>query len=381
MSVRSLSSSRVLISRAFWLFGLCLLAFSRASTATAQVDIVFEKAGYHGDAFARDGEQRGLLTAKTTPTGGITGTFRIPGRTIPFRGQFSSTGAFSQTFVPRGDFAAATLELTMSGNTLDLGGLFIITGGTTFEITARRDKIGTSRQPVEENGYYTGLTSNSLGDYPSSPLCITVKPAGAIRLTCRLSNGTPIAAGSHVSYASSFPILTLLPRKRGFIAGTADFDLVEEGLYGSDFVRVTKIDDPEDPEAINVDDLEISGSRYVPPVRGARILDDFDPYDGEAYAQAFFDDEVGDVSLPFTWTTGNAAIFAAPNENKARLKFHPKTGLFSGQFINIDGRVTKIYGVCIQNPEEDLDYATGFFVNVTNGISSQIYILTPGDIL
>lgn len=367
---------------------LALLAFLLLpAVARAQVDIVFEKATYHGDAFEENGLMA-LFIAKTTATGKVTGSLQIPGRTIPFRGEFSATGQLSLEIRPSRGFAGGTLTLTMANDTQGIEGTFAITGGTTYEIAAERAKAGTRRDPVAEAGYFTAVTTESMSDLPSSPITITVAPTGAIRMKGRLADGTAFSTASHLSVENNFPIFAPLYKKAGFFAGKGnifedEFE-VDELIVGGDFVWRKPIDDAEDPGAVFEDTMEIFGRQYVQPGRGERILDGYDLDDGAAVAEAYLNDDIGYVSVPFTWTTANKAVFDLPNEHKVRLTFQVKTGLFSGQFRDLDGRVRKFYGICVQSPsdtlEEDFEIAVGFYVDA-DGFSQPVDLTRLADVI
>src|SRR5687768_4984711 len=90
--------SQASFARALRLFALLSLALWQVGTAMAQADITFEKASYRGDAFANNSYRMAAFAAKTTATGGLTGTLKVPGRSFAFRGEFSATGSFEQTF-------------------------------------------------------------------------------------------------------------------------------------------------------------------------------------------------------------------------------------------------------------------------------------------
>jgi hypothetical protein len=375
------------VSQAFWramrFLALGAIAIWQLCAAAAQGSIVFEKATYLGDALQETGFRMAGVSIKTTATGRATGSFKMQDRTLALRGQFSPTGNFSQTFPATRKFPEATLTLTMSADAREITGQLTVDGASNWELFTQRTKSGTRKEPVEEQGYYTAITVESTAHTASTPLCVTVSHSGSVRIAGRYADGAPFTAGSQLTSDSNVPVFISLYRKTGFISGTATIDLEDNRYISGAFTWAVIVPpdpaEPDEGESAFTDEFEVFGAPYTAPARGERILDDFDIFDGEAFAQAYVDDDIGLVTIPFTWTERNVAIIGDPNEFRVRLTFQPRTGLFSGQFKNVDGRTTKFYGICIQDDEPEFDYAVGFYY--ADEIATQIDIRRPDDLI
>jgi hypothetical protein len=118
----------------------------------------------------------------------------------------------------------------------------------------------------------------------------------------------------------------------------------------------------------------VSGGVFTPPQLGQRIMDF--TFGGIQLTYGDLSNEVASLIL----LSDDNKVFVADTAQKIKLGFNKKSGLMTGSFIHPSKplKPTKFYGVVLQNPGVETspekgifnfsyDYASGFFLGVTNG--------------
>jgi hypothetical protein len=322
------------------------------------------KASYRGLAASTDGaipEYAGI-TVKTTDSGQLTGTLQIRGKTLRLRGRFSDAGTFSRGFAwqTQSGPTGVVLELQPDSGGSVLRGSILGSDGTTFQVEAKRETIGTRSNPVSEANDYTALLGTQLEGNPAGFLRTEVKPSGRITLSAMLPDGTRLSASSHLTEDRSFPIfIPAYARKLGHLAGPAQFE-ASTSLPLTGELHWKKPANSRPPYAGGFDDelIELSGAVYT-PLKRQRILDDYDSTQGRAVLQ-LSGVESSDVGL--SWTERNVVNPVSQNPAPTRVTLQPETGLWTGSFRDSSGQRHKFYGICLQQPDAGEDLAAGFYL-------------------
>ena len=175
-----------------------------------------------------------LILATLDTKGDFTGKITAGGATYDIKGKLNQYGTYSNTIKVGGAYLEITLAAetpaALTGSvTVDLDGT-----STTYYLSASQVGAFTaSTLPPGLEGYYTAIllsSSNAAEEGASSAPgfgTMTVSPAGAIRLTGRLGDGTPFTAQSHLNADGiTWPLFVkLYPGGHpGLIEGTMTFN-------------------------------------------------------------------------------------------------------------------------------------------------------------
>lgn len=327
----------------------------------------FRKASYHGLAVSSDPApaQYAGVNIQTTPSGQLTGTIQIRGKTTRFQGRFSEMGIFEKDLrLGPGDAGRGSLDLQFesAGETMS-GRLFLLE--THFDVELKRDVVATKANPVAEANAYTALLQPELPGNAAGFLRTRVLPTGKITFSGMLPDRTRLSGSSHLAEDRSFPILFPLYAKLGCLAGTARIVTADPVPLTGD-LHWQKPANSRPPYAGGFTDepVELSGNVYTPPSRGQRALDDFDATQGIAFFESNTAAAPTPVSINAMWNENNTIRIIPPEfrrpANPIRITLQPKTGLFTGTFRDAENHPSKFFGICIQQAEAGADLAVGF---------------------
>lgn len=219
-------------------------------------------------------------------TGGIaSGKLRLAGRTITLRGVFDLDGLWTIN-LPQKDGTLITgalqLQRTTTGHEL-ISGTVSWNGVTAVTRLPRAPYHARSNPaPATHSGRFTLVLPSSAGSGINEPggdgwAAVVISPAGLVRVTGRLADGTPITETSHLSAESDFSLFNELYRsvpQRGHFGGRLAFE-DQPGI--SDFhgtLQWLKRPDTREvryPSGFASTRMAL-GSRYTIPSSGTRLL-------------------------------------------------------------------------------------------------------------
>jgi len=222
-----------------------------------------------------------------------------------------------------------------------------------------------AKHPTALAGKYTVLLPAN-PDFPGDPYpqgdgyaLLSVTAAGSVRLTGKLGDGSVITQSAPLSADGRFAVHLPLYKKRGVLAGWIDFQPVNEVSDFNGTLHWTKSDTAGGPLYATGFDLEVDlmGSRFVPPVAGHRILNlENSAENGVIFLGEGNLDQA--LNFPATLQASNVVQSAVTTPKAFVLTMTPSTGFFSGSFFHPVTKKTAVFsGVVFQKQ----NLATGFF--------------------
>jgi hypothetical protein len=337
-----------------------------ASQITHSITILNDDAPagrYRGLAERDDGPDKAGITITKTAGGNVTGSMQFRGKTLRFQAR-DVEAEFTQIFLPspKNGFAGGTL-LIHFGDSGSAGGTFESFNGVFFHINLKRDKIGTTREPVAEAGNYTAILNTELDGSPAGFLVANVLPSGRVALKGMLPDGARLASSSHVAEDGTFPIfIALYPKSAGYLAGRAEIALGNSvALSGELGWLKPPATGPLYPAGLDHLAMQLIGGSYNQP-QHERILDDYNASAGALRFQASPTGNLAGQQTSLFWETNNRIRKTAASSIDAQVTLRPQTGLFSGTFADAEGHPRKFHGICVQQPEAGQDLAVGFYI-------------------
>ncbi|MDB6153927.1 MAG: hypothetical protein JWL90_2380 [Chthoniobacteraceae bacterium] len=260
------------------------------------------------EASVRSIDHQGLLGITVLPTGTFTGKVTLCGTVFPISGVFRNDG--SARF---GKSGTATLEL--SKKELSIGQLALaldttpgaerIAGtlskdGSVVSLLEHADRaIYTAKKnpdapfinvpvslldPRTDKGFYTALflasdaPNNGVSVFPQGDgwAKVSVSAGGAVRITGKLADGSPVSCSNLLSRANELPLFLLLYSNSGLLTGTLRFDPTREesDANGAGFKWYKRANASDTlypagwPEGIN---LGMVASKFVKPLANSDL--------------------------------------------------------------------------------------------------------------
>ena len=259
---------------------LLALATLCASLIASQAAFVPINGTYNGLFFETNGvwqQSSGTITVTTTSRGKYSARLQIGPRRYFFSGTLNQDGQATKDIL-RFLQNPLTVQFQVDQNDPDLIVGSVTDGTWTADLFADRAVFNGKTSISPDAGQYTMVF---LGDFTSTNTpggasfgTITIDKAARLRFTGWLADGTPVSQSSTVSKNGQWPFYLSLYRGVGTIYGWLNFNSsTDEDLSGD----VTWIR-PEMPwtwfypRGFAVIDA-VSGSRYVRPPRGTKVLD------------------------------------------------------------------------------------------------------------
>ena len=222
-----------------------------------------------------------------------------------------------------------------------------------------------AKHPAALAGNYTVLLPAN-PDFPGDPYpqgdgyaLLSVTAAGSVRLTGKLGDGSVITQSAPLSSDGRFAVHLPLYKNRGVLAGWVDFQPVDDVSDFNGTLHWTKSDTAGGPLYATGFDLEVDlmGSRFVPPVAGHRILNlENSPQNGVIFlGEGNFGPS---LNFPATLLASNVVQTAATTPKAFKFTITPSTGFFSGSFLHPATNKAAVFsGVVFQKQ----NLATGYF--------------------
>lgn len=304
-------------------FGTANVATAGAPATTSSYSGIIGMGGEPGD--------QGKITITISPTNRYTLRGKIAGIGFSNKGDVEN-GAVSDDFVIKllGGFIKIPchLEFVVSPDGKKIDGLatFVVQGDSvTLPFTLYRSAKYTKASPAPQAGRHVlVLNSDQSGPVPGRGVAtVRVSPTGSVVVSGLLADGAKISCGGKLSEDGLFPILNVLYKQTGFVAGFAQF-----GTNTDDSLQWAKFTKQGAP--IFEGGLTIDIHPYVPPAGGSPAIDF-----GNAENTAPLGLSGGGLPEGFPLftvqvTDKNKVIVSGENEEGLQLKLNKKTGLISG---------------------------------------------------
>lgn len=283
---------------------------------------------YNGLFYESGGVQlgtSGFFSANTTTKGTLTGKIQMSTGRYSFRGQFDSSGAATLS-VPRKGNSTLTMNLQM--NTLDNSRI----GGTVGDGTWTADLNAYRSDSTSSAGRYTLVLPSSDGSTGDGYGTATLSPAGRVKFTGALPNGTKLSQSAAVSADGQWPFYA--PLKSG--AQILGWLVFTNASIGGELNW-------------NSAPVDVIGSPYQPGTGPVNFTDGVVTLSGGGLNS----DLSSDVSVLGSRATGQGG-------NSVKLTISPGTGLFKGSMANPSGgKPLNFSGAVLQNQ----DNGSGYFLN------------------
>ena len=311
--------------------------------------------GYSGLVLS-NGEVKGSIRLKTSALGLVTGTLTIREASFVLRGSVAE--GFPTTHAARSVCAPPSASLSMQLRSVEenarLEGEVLDPNSPPLQFWAERVSFGTKNAPVSESGRFTGFLKfdPSIGASIPAFTLIAVNATGRTLVRGGIGNST-FTAGTQVDRNGTIAVF----------ANSRRFPVVGGKIY----LRPTESGDVVGDLVNDSSPVHFQGAVYR-PVRGKRILGDFDQSNGFGVLRA-----TGRVQfeLDVNWTDSNRITVTGPGW---RMFANPKTGYISGTTSPPDAS-SRLRGVCVQQTGTAPDLAEGFIVRKGDYAGSLGYAL------
>jgi hypothetical protein len=300
-------------------------------------------------------ESAGFCTLTLATKGSYTGSILIAGKRFPLKGFFNLTD--SDTTISRAGNTPLSVHFTLdpSGDADTLTGS-ITDGNWTASLTAHRP-VYNAQNPAPFAGTYTviipGISGSQTAPQGYGFGTIKVDATGKAKFSGTLSDGTPITESTTLSQDGDWPFFASPYRGQGLIwaSMTIDTSRANDDIHGP----LTWIKNPQStifyPKGFT-NNVACTGSLYVKPVAGTRIID------------------LSDATVTFTGgnlSSGFADSIAISTDNKVSVHGNDKltmtfalpTGLFKGTAMSPDAQTCSYRGAVFQKVNKGYGYFLG----------------------
>ena len=351
-------------------------------------------------------QSSGFLQISATSSGSFSGTLLLGGVRLPLRGEFTSNqptegeARYVASVLPPGSLIPLNLDLRLD---LDPAGTQRISGtieadDRSFTSSVEANRVVFSKKspggPAAATGkpvLYTLIFPPLEEPGPNQPHgtgfgTVKIDKAGVVKWSGTLSDGTKVSQRAALSKDLSWPLFLSLYDGQGVILGkvTLDPQQLDSDMAGVlDWIKPPSSSEPLFPTGFKVEDTDVIGSIYTPPVSGERVLAAFASGAGEiAFTGGNLETRAGnrEFSATLSISDKNQAILSDPNPaifENVKLKFVPKSGAFSGTFVHPwTSRVTPFGGVIFEKQK----IGAGFFpgsLQVGSDVQSGSVLITP----
>ncbi len=310
-------------------------------------------------------EASGLLTLTLGGRGTFTGKLRYGGFTQAIRGAFDAHGNFNASFerlvFGEPETVEISLHLDLTGDVDQITGT-VSDGSNSSVVSAGRGRFAARTFPAPHAGVFTmllGAVDGGFGPAGIGFARMRVDSAGKVALAGKLGDGTPFSAGTQVKVDHTFPLYVPYHVHRNTRAGSIFGTLKFDDLTTSDLTGSLHWFSAEDDEEWIDTEVALSGSRYVAPPRGVRVLDYIL---STKNAMISVGEELAETA---TLRADNRLLIDSANEAQISVRLDPARGLFRGGFSEPSDEDPDVYvrrnftGALLQKPA----IAGGFFLS------------------
>jgi sugar lactone lactonase YvrE len=314
----------------------------------------------------------GFFSATLAPAGTFTAKLLLGGGTIPFSGQFSNDGVYSNSFVAKGFNTPFTVQLQ-----LDLSGAGTITGtiansGWSCPLLANQDVFSVANPPSQQFQQFSlvipGDENSTNQPGGNSAGTIILDGVGGVSFKGSLADGSPAAQKTFISRNGNWPFYISSSGGQGVMLGWLNFSFGQKGnLTGQLYwERLPQADASLYPAGFNfTNGITVVGSYFDYFVSVPTLIV---PNGGQVVLQQ------ADISPPltnyFTLTAHGLNDFVS-STNNLKLTITFSTGAFKGSVVNPANNLTiPISGAILTNQNAGF----GFFINSNQ--SGSVFIST-----
>jgi len=307
---------------------------------------------YHGlffDKYGVNGATSGYLTVKTTAKGAYSGKLLLGGASYSLKGSLDDSGWAASVINRKGNTPLNVyLQVDLSGGDSLRGG---VSDGDWWSDLQGDRQVFSKSNPTPTAGSYTllirGGGSGPLGDGVGT---LRVDASGALKFTGTLADGTKVTQKSILTKEGYWPLYANLYKGGGALLGWLKFENEINSDIGGTVVWSKRADPlaPRYPAGF-VSSSEVTGSRYVAPTPGQKILN------LEAGQLAFSGGTLpANLALPLTLNANGAVS----GDASLKLSFSKTQGTFKGSAAP-GGVPVSFQGVVLQKA----NHGGGYFLN------------------
>ncbi len=290
----------------------------------------------------------GVFSLALGRSGVFTAVIHFGGHVYNFRGMFQTDGVYVGSISPPG---LPALNVVLTLDTMDSSG--IITGtvsdGNTTNVLEAGHSVYKAGLAVKEAGKYNVLLSatEQNANIPLGSGYATVKVTsrggvsvvGALADGRKFSNATILVTGTGSSWFALYsPLIYPAPKVRGStgtLIGTIVFGGASDGGALGGELHWSKPVQTAGLYPLSIDtELDVIGSRYNPPVRGATVLPGFTTGTLKLTDMAALSlSGTAHVEQGATINASNQLILRSPIQDQLKVKISISTGVFAGTFV------------------------------------------------
>jgi hypothetical protein len=332
--------------------------------------LVGQRSFRRGVAF--DLSSSGFLTSTVSKTGRFSAQLNYGGTKYSISGDFTGDGRYIG-FVPRKNNTPLGLELQID---LNAAGTKKMTGTISSDGLLSNVDCPRVLNASEAFAATTGMTKNYTFELPMEDVVNASKPQGTgvgtmtldrkgnVRWRGILPDGTPATQATHLSKDKTWPLFVSNFNGRGMMLGTITHDSMATKTDLSGPISWEKKPDPRDrlfPLGFIIEQTALSGSAYVAPATGQRVLSAF------ATANGTLTLEAGNLQAKFDAKTiaisdNNKVTVSPAGVDALALSIQTTRGSVSGKFIHpVTSKSVKISGVVLQKSQK----VSGNFIGST----------------
>ncbi len=279
--------------------------------------------------------------------GAATGKLRLNGRTVTLRGTFDTRGLLTLS-LPQKSGGSVEAELRLQKTE---AGHEIITGTVTWDGVTALARLPrapfhalNNPAPAAWSGRFTLLLPSRMEWDAGAPsgdgwAALTVSPAGLVKVTGRLGDGTALTETAYLSAAGEFALFTELYRSvpvKGRVGGSLVFRDIPDVSDCDGIVQWVKL--PDTREKTHAAGFAVEtwalGSRHITPAAGQRLLAELADAEPNASLSLFGPglpaDSGHEIERVISWLGNNTLRHYGPE--KLSGKAARGTGLVSGSY-------------------------------------------------
>jgi hypothetical protein len=283
--------------------------------------------GTYGGLFYNSGEltpaSSGYFSAAVNSTGGFTANFQQGGKRFSTSGQFSLMGTWSTASLKTWDDTAISLQLDMTGNTLD--------GNLSNDAWSAGMNAVRAANPAPQKGNYTLILPATNLDSGNGFGSVAVASTGAVTLSGTLGDGTKVTESAVVSEQGEWPVYVSLDSGNGMLLGWLAFTN-EPGQDVEGTLTWLK-------SGSFTNQIAVVGSTYV-VTKGEAAIN---------LSQGYVLLQGGGLTSSITDTFTLGANNIVKGSDKLALTITTANGLFQGTATNSEGKTITIHGALLQN--------------------------------
>ncbi len=329
------------------------------------------KGSYNGMATSADGSEAAFLKLDLGAVGAFSASVRVRGVVVSFKGVLRSDRRYQFQKVVSGQRVVLELELDQERR---ITGTLAVNGGAPWELFAEANDFDPFLNPCLNIGDYTlELPVADGAQDPGLPTpggtgigTATVSFYGAVRFAGNLGDGVAVSQGTSLLRIGRWPFYAMTYNAGAAVFGWVSFDEDDAStdLAGElRWVKPARAKDALYPSGFTTR-IALSGARYFQPCATGRVLDLADSSDN-AFIQVNGGGLAEALGTEFTIGTGKAVTVPS----SVKLSINPKTGVFTGSFLEVLGVPARAFRGVFQQKR---GLGVGYFLRAPNSGTVEI---------